>query len=420
MEIELKYGKTYKILSLPSENLIDVLEMRPLPSAEGPTQVVKEKLTNPLGTPPIKELLADKRPESIVIIVSDITRPGPFAVLLRPLINEILSSGFAKNSIRFVIANGTHRKMSKEEMRFQYGDWIVDNFSIENHDCHASDLVYLGTMTSGNELWINRTVAEADFVIATGILNTHYFAGFSGGRKTILPGICGYETIRRNHSNIIHDYARTGNIKDNEIHHEMCEAASKTGVDFCLNMLLNTEKQFVDCFAGDINAVFEEGINAIQRLYAVKFNQYADVVFVSPGGYPKDINFYQSQKSLNNTIELVKNGGTIVLVAECPDGIGQDEMERVLSKADNLDELFRVRKEDIQIGGHRAFATGKLLKKADILVMSSINPEKVRKIHFIPMKSFDDCMDFIIKKHGENFKSYIVPNGSQFFPQYKA
>jgi len=420
MEIKLKYGKTYQTLSLPSGNLIDILKMQPLPAAKDPSRVVKEKLTNPLGTPPFRELLHDKKPKNIVIIVSDITRPGPFAVLLQPLVNEILSSGFAKESIRFVIANGTHRKMSKEEMRFQYGDWIVDNFSIENHDCYANDLVFLGTMQSGNELWINHTVADADFVIATGILNTHYFAGFSGGRKTILPGICGYESIRRNHANIIHDYARIGNIEGNEIHHEMCEAASKTGVDFCLNMLLNDKKGFVDCFAGDIDAVFEEGINAIQRLYAVPFHQYADVVFVSPGGYPKDINFYQSQKSLNNIIELVKRGGTIVLVAECPDVIGQDEMERMLSEADNLDQLFQVRKEDIQIGGHRAFATGRLLKKADILVVSKMGPERMRRIHFTPMESIDQCLKFIKDKHGEDFLAYIVPNGSQFFPQYKA
>jgi nickel-dependent lactate racemase len=393
--------------------------MRSLPPAEEPSQLVKERLTKPLGTPSFKEVLRDKKPENIVIIVSDITRPGPFAVLLRPLVDEILSSGFSKDSIRFVIANGTHRKMSKEEMRFQYGDWIVDNFSIENHDCYANDLVFLGTLTSGNELWINRTVAEADFIIATGILNTHYFAGFSGGRKTILPGICSYETIRKNHSNIIHDYARIGNIEGNEIHREMCEASSKTGVDFCLNMLLNNKKQIVDCFAGDIDAVFEEGINAIHRLYAVPFHQYADVVFVSPGGYPKDINFYQCQKSLNNTIELVRTGRTVVLVAECPDGIGQDEMERVLSEADSLDELFKVKQEDIQIGGHRAFATGKLLKKADILVVSSIDPERVERIHFKPMESIDKCINFIKDKHGEDFSAYIVPNGSQFFPQYR-
>jgi len=416
MNIKLKYGKGYKELKISSENIIDVLEMKAIPACKNPYQLIKQKLNSPIGTESLSKLLEKTMPENIVVIISDITRPGPFEQLLKPLVDEILATCIDMNKIRFVIANGTHRKMTDAEMRFQYGNWIVDNFSIQNHDCHASNLVSYGKMESGNELKINKTVANADFLITTGILNTHYFAGFGGGRKSILPGVCGYETIRRNHSNIIYDYARLGNLEGNLIHLEMCEAAEKVGVDFCLNMLINDKKMLVDCFTGDIEKVFEIGVTAIKKLCSVKFHQCVDVVFVSAGGYPKDISFYQSQKALNNTIELVKDGGTIVLVAKCGEGVGQDEMERVLISSKNLDELFAVKQEDIQIGGHRAFATGKLLKKADILVISSMKPEKVKSIHFIPMDSFDDCKDFIIKKHGKDFRSYIIPNGSMFFP----
>jgi len=416
MNIKLKYGKGYKDFKISSENIIDILEMKATPACRNPYQLIKQKLKSPIGTSPFSELIKEKNSRNIVIIVSDITRPGPFEQLLKPLVDKILATGIGMNKIRFVIANGTHRKMTEDEMRFQYGDWIVDNFPIENHNCRADDLVSYGKMRSGNELRINKTVANADFLITTGVLNTHYFAGFSGGRKSILPGVCGYETTRRNHSNIIYDFARLGNLDGNFIHLEMSEAAEKVGVDFCVNMLINAKKQLVDCFAGDIDKAFLSGVDAIRKLYSVKFHQYADVLLVSASGYPRDINFYQSQKALNNTIDLVKQGGTIVLVADCGEGVGQDEMERVLTSAKNLDELFSIKQEDIQIGGHRAFATGKLLKKADILVISSMKPEKVRRIHFTPMKSFDDCMNFIIKKHGKDFKSYIVPNGSMFFP----
>ncbi|MEA3475425.1 MAG: nickel-dependent lactate racemase [Candidatus Cloacimonadota bacterium] len=416
MNIKLKYGKGCKELKISSENIIDVLEMKEIPTCKNPYQLIKQKLNSAIGTESLSKLLEKKMPKNIVVIISDITRPGPFEQLLKPLVDEILATGIDRSKIRFVIANGTHRKMTDAEMRFQYGNWIVDNFSTQNHDCRASNLVSYGKMESGNELKINKTVANADFLITTGILNTHYFAGFGGGRKSILPGVCGYETIRRNHSNIIYDYARLGNLEGNLIHLEMCEAAEKVGVDFCVNMLINAKKQLVNCFAGDIDKVFHTGAEAIRNLYSVKFSQYADVVITSAGGYPKDINFYQSQKALNNIIDLVKDGATIVMFAECKDGVGQDEMERVLASAKNLDELFSIKQKDIQIGGHRAFATGKLLKKADILVISSMKPEKVRRIHFIPMKSFDDCIDFIIKKHGKDFSSYIVPNGSMFFP----
>ncbi|MCK4358289.1 MAG: nickel-dependent lactate racemase [Candidatus Cloacimonetes bacterium] len=416
MNIKLKYGKDYKELNISSKNIIDILEMKSIPAHENHYKLVKQKLNSPIGTKPLSKFIKERNPKNIVIIISDITRPGPFEELLPPLIDEILETGFEKDKIQFVIANGTHRKMTDEEIRFQYGKWIFDNFIIKNHDCRADDLVSYGKMKSGNELLINKIVANADFLITTGILNTHYFAGFSGGRKSILPGICGYETIRRNHSNIIYDFARLSNLKDNLIHLEMCEAAHKVGVDFCLNMLINDKKELVDCFAGDIDKVFQIGIEAIKKFLSVKFKEPVDVVITSAGGYPKDINFYQSQKALNNTIDLVKQGGTIIIFAESKDGLGQDEMERVLTSAKSLDELFLVKQEDIQIGGHRAYATGKMLKKADILVLSTMKPEKIKKIHFIPMKSFDECMDFIIKKHGKKFKSYLVPNGSMFFP----
>ena len=416
MKIKLKYGNGFKELNIPSKNVIDILKMRSIKQHDNPHQLIKQKLNSPIGSKPLNKLIKERNPLNIVIIVSDITRPGPFTVLIRTLVDVILNIGIKSNKIRFVIANGTHRKMAENEMRFQYGDWIVDNFQIENHDCRADDLVFLGKMKSGNELWINRTVANADFLITIGVLNTHYFAGFGGGRKSILPGICGYETIRRNHSNIIHDYSRLGKLEGNLIHLEMCEAAQKVGVDFSINMLVNHEKQLVDCFAGDISKAFLKGVDGIKELYSVKFHQYADAIFVSVGGYPKDINFYQSQESLNKTIDLVRPNGIIVLIGEWKEGVGQPEMEKVLVSAKNLDELFAVKQKDIQIGGHRAFATGKLLKKVDILVISSMHPDKVRQLHFIPMKSLLDCMNFIMNKFGENFKSYIVPNGSMFFP----
>ncbi|MCK4339692.1 MAG: nickel-dependent lactate racemase [Candidatus Cloacimonetes bacterium] len=416
MQIKLKYGKDYKDLNISSNNIVDILEIKSIHGHENPYKLVKQKLNSPIDSEPLSLLIKERNPKNIVIIISDITRPGPFAELLLPMIDEILQTGIEKDKIQLVIANGTHRKMTENEMKFQYGDCIVDNFYIQNHDCRADDLVSYGKMKSGNELLINKTAANADFLITTGILNTHYFAGFGGGRKSILPGICGYETIRRNHSNIIYDFARLGNLKDNLIHLEMCEAAHKVGVDFCLNMIINDKKEFVACFAGDIDMVFQTGIETIKKILSVKFKEQVDVVITSAGGYPKDINFYQSQKVLNNTIDLVKEGGTIVIFTESKDGLGQDEMERVLTSAKTLDELFLVKQEDIQIGGHRAYATGKMLKKADILVLSTMKPEKVKKIHFIPMNSFDECIDFIIKKHGNNFKSYIVPNGSIFFP----
>ena len=199
----------------------------------------------------------------------------------------------------------------------------------------------------------------------------------------------------------------------------MEEAALKVGVDFNVDMLINDKKELVDCVAGDIRESFYYGTKILTEMYAVKFHKLADVVITSPGGYPKDLNFYQSQKALNNTIDLVRKGGTIVLIASCSEGIGQKQMETVLRNAESLDDLFRVKQEEIQIGGHRAFATGKLLKKCEIIIISDMQDDIVRDLHFTPMNSLDEAVEYVKDKHTDGFQSYIVPNGTLFFPVYQ-
>jgi len=417
MNIKMKYGKGYKECEIPDKNLVGILKMKHIDAIVNPQKVIREKLESPIGSSPLPDLLKKKNPEKIVVIVSDITRPGPFDLMLETLLKELLSYDFPHDRIQCIIANGTHRKMTDSEMRYHYGDWAVDNFSIENHDCRADDLVNLGKLTSGNKLVINKKVAETDFIITVGVISPHYFAGFSGGRKSILPGICGYETIRRNHSNIVHDYAVLGNIEDsNKIHLEMAEAAAIVGVDFTLQAVLNHKKELVQCFAGALDDAFLEGVEFFKEHCSVKYSQKADALIVSAGGYPKDINFYQSQKALNSTFELVKEGGTIILLAECQENIGQNEMEKQLRNAHSVDELLLVDKKNIRIGGHRAFATGRLLKEADILVISSMDPELVKAVFFTPINSIEDGLEFIKEKEGEEYSCYIVPNGSMFFP----
>jgi len=419
MNINLKYGEGYKTCELPDKNLLGILEMKHIEAHENPEEHIRTQLNSPIGSPPLSSLLTEKKPKNIVIIVSDITRFGPFALILETLIKEMLSYGVSSDNIQCVIANGTHRKMTESEMRYHYGEWVVDNFPINNHDCRADDLVHLGTMASGNELSINKRVADADFLITVGVISPHYFAGFSGGRKSILPGICGYETVRHNHSNIVHNYATLGKLDNNKIHLEMTEAAEKVGVNFTVQAVLNHKKELVRCFTGALDQAFYDGVQFFMEHNSVKYSQKADVLIVSAGGYPKDLNFYQSQRALNNTIELIKDGGTIIIVSECRENMGQKEMEKQLRNARTIDDLFLVDQKDIQIGGHRAFATGRLLKQSDILVVSSMDPKLVKAVHFTPVSSIEEALRFVKHKEGDEFSCYIVPNGSMFFPTHK-
>jgi nickel-dependent lactate racemase len=418
MEIKLKYGEGHKTFEIPAKNVLGILEMKHINAHQNPEELIRKKIESPIASPSLHELIRSKQPQNIVIIVSDITRPGPFALLLKILLQELLSYGVSQDSIHIQIANGTHRKLTESEMRYHYGDWVVDDFSIANHDCRADDLVSLGTMKSGNELRVNKKVAEADFIITIGVISPHYFAGYSGGRKSILPGVCGYETIRHNHSNIIHSYAALGKLDGNKIHLEMAEAAAKVGVNFTLQAVLNHKKELVQCFAGALNDAFYEGVKFFNESSSVKFSQKADALIVSAGGYPKDLNFYQSQRALNNTFDLVKDGGTVILVTESRENMGQEEMEKQLRKAKNIDDLFCVDQKDIQIGGHRAFATGRLLKQADILIVSSMDPELVKAVHFTPSESIKEALEFVRKKEGDEFSCYVIPNGSMFFPNF--
>ncbi len=418
MEIKLKYGKGYKTFEIPDRNVLGILEMKHVDAHNNPAELIREKIESPIASPSLRELIKSKQPQNIVIIVSDITRPAPFAILLKTILQELISYGIPQSAIHIQVANGTHRKMTESEMRYHYGNWVVDNFSIANHDCRAVDLVHLGALASGNELYVNKRVAEADFIITIGVISPHYFAGFGGGRKSVLPGISGYETVRHNHSNIIHHYAALGNLEGNKIHLEMTEAAAKVGIDFTVQSILNHEKKLVQCFAGSLNDAFYEGVKFFNENNSVKFSEKADAVIVSVGGYPKDINFYQSQKALNSTIDLVKEGGTVILVTESRENMGQDEMEKQLRKANTVDDLFKVDQKDIQIGGHRAFATGRLLKQADILVISSMDPELVKAVHFIPAESVEEALEFVRNKEGEEFSCYIVPSGGIFYPNF--
>jgi len=194
---------------------------------------------------------------------------------------------------------------------------LVSNYKFINHNSDDPNLKYLGKLKSSNELWVNSIVSQTDFIITTGVIVPHYFAGFSGGRKSILPGICGRKTIEANHSKMVHPDSRAGNLKANPVHQEMQEAAEKVGVDFNINVVTDEHHQIVEIVAGELLTSWQRGVEICKKIYLCPIKKKAEVVIASAGGYPKDINVYQAQKALNNAHQAIKSGGTIVLLAEC-------------------------------------------------------------------------------------------------------
>ncbi len=417
MEVELKYGDSHKQLKLDDKNLIGILEIKKTPGIPDVAEAEIEALANPMGSKKLSEIAKGKK--TACVVVSDYTRGTPYKRpnfnLLLPIIDELHAGGIKDADIKFLVGTGAHRAHTDKENIDNFGEEIVKKYEVISHDCDKNN-VSLGKLSTGNELLLDRVWVESDVRVMTGLITTHYFGGFSGGRKGILPGITARETIRKNHAMIVRPEVDIAKTKGNPISDEMDEAARKAGVDFLLNVVINDKKDIVKIVAGDLEEAYEEGWKACRDLYLVPFKERADVAFACAGGYPKDVSLYQSQKTINNAKLVLKEGGTIVLISECREGIGSDTFAQWLLEASSLDELLNTDPTKIVVGGHTAVGNAKVLKKFDILVVSSIQKEELEKRFYKYAEGIDQAIEWVKNKHGENFKSYVMPQGGLIYP----
>ncbi|MBE3036928.1 MAG: nickel-dependent lactate racemase, partial [Candidatus Atribacteria bacterium] len=381
-----------------------------------PENRLKNLLKNPIAYASRKELIFQKKASKILIIVNDITRPTPYEVILPPLLDELHQIGIKKENIIFMVATGIHRSNSQEEIKEIFGEHIFSAYKFINHDCDDLRSKDLGNLKSGNKLWVDPMVSDSDFIITTGVIVPHYFAGFSGGRKSILPGICGRKTIEANHARMVHPNARAGNLKGNPVHQEMQEAAEKVGVDFNINVVTNEHHEIIEIVAGELLASWQQGVEICKQIYICPIEKKADVVIASAGGYPKDINVYQAQKALDNAYQAVKSGGTIILLAECSEGYGEPTFEKWIEEANTPDDIIKRLKNKFVLGGHKAYSIAKLTKEVEVILISSLPPEKVHKLFFIPMENIAQALNYVQDRYGENFQAYILPSGNTVLP----
>ncbi|AEH51444.1 nickel-dependent lactate racemase family protein [Pseudothermotoga thermarum] len=414
-EIELKYGEKVIKLQIPQNLKCDVL----FPNEESsgvvdPFAEVLESLKNPISSPTLKELLQKHRPRKITILVSDITRPSPSHILVPPILEEITKAGFTLDKVKIVFALGFHRKMTTEEMQKAVGKEVYEKVECLNHD--ISNCVYIGTTKRGTPVEIFKTVFESDFIIATGNLELHWFAGYSGGNKALLPGVCSKRTIEANHSMMLLDGATAGRIEGNPVREDIDEAGKMAGVKFIVNAVLNSKKEIVKVVAGDPVAAHREGTKHIDKMYKVPIKKKYDIVVASCGGYPKDINLYQAQKGLDNAFQAVKPGGIIILVAECREGFGEKTFEEWMRKAKTIDEPLQWIKENFVLGGHKAVGFCRVLKKAEIFLCSKMDPKVVSDIFMQPFDSVDEALKAALKKKGVDADILIMPYANSTLP----
>lgn len=416
MLVDMKYGETEISFEIDCDRVIKILEPNERPGIEDAIEGVRKALRNPIGTPPLGDLVRQQKPNNVVIVVNDITRPTPYEYLLPPLLDCLHENGVSKGQITFLTATGIHDPHSSEQNIEVYGSKLVNEYKFISHcSDDASSLVDLGKLSTGFKLTVNELVVKSDFLITLGVIMPHYFAGFSGGRKSILPGVASRECIEKNHSRMLYLMDDLPPIEKNPVSLEMIEAARLVGVDFILNVVTNSKKEIVKIVAGDLEKAWYEGVSISSDMYEVPIEMKADVAIVSAGGFPRDINVYQAQKALDHADKATKVGGTIILIAECSQGYGEKTFEEWMREATCPDDVIRRIKEKFVMGGHKAYGICKVAKEKEIILISSLSQESTDRLFMRKMDSVEEAIRYVEKKYDR--PSYILmPVGSLTVP----
>lgn len=413
MKITLGIGHGTQDVEVPEKNLLGVLRPNPVAYELTGEDEVKRALENPIGSGKLRDIVHPG--EKIAVISSDITRPMPTWLVMPALLDELYAAGVKPGDITLVFALGSHRKQSEEERKKLAGERAFSEIRCIDGD--PSDCVSYGTTSRGTPVDIVREVAEADRRICLGNIEYHYFAGYSGGAKAIMPGVSTRDAIQNNHSRMIEENACAGKLEGNPVREDIEEAAAMVGVDFILNVVLNEKKQIIHASAGDVVQAHREGCRFLDRLYAVEIPHRADIVIVSQGGAPKDLNLYQTQKALDNAKHAVKKGGIIILAGSCREGFGEKTFEEWILAAKTPQSLITRIHREFRLGGHKAAAIAMVLENAQIFLVSDLEPDLVRRIFMKPFDNVQEAFDCALREKGAGAEVLVMPYGGSTLPR---
>jgi len=411
VEVWLPYGKTEVPVRVPDENLLRVIKPREVPGVDDPALEIKSALEKPFGTARLSEMA--EAGDKAAIVVDDVTRPAPTRLMLPLVLDELCEAGVADGDITIIFGCGTHRSLSEDEMAALIDDEVLKRVKAVCHDSRADNLVSFGSTTRGTEVLVNRTFAEAELKILTGDIGLHYYAGYGGGRKSVLPAVAGWNAVRRNHSLLLDPKARTGNLEGNPVHEDMNEAARMVGVDFTLNVVLNSRREVVGAFAGDFEEVLERGVLLVDEMCKVPIQTQADIVIVSSGGFPHDINLYQAYKAVDHVKDAIKDGGIMILVAECPEGYGNQTFYDWMVEYRSIEKIERQIRRNFIIGGHKAYYLTKQLSRVSIMLVSVMPDSYVTSTFRLKTaKTVNEALNTALRSAGKKSKIYVIPDGA--------
>ena len=417
MQISLPYGKQTLDLSVEDKNLLGILrsDIHNYRAPKSASELVREALENPIGTPRLCEMAKDK--QNVVIISSDHTRPVPSHIIM-PLLLEEIRLGNPNADITILVATGLHRSTTKEELTSKYGKSIVEKEHIVIHDCDdEKNLTHLGTLPSGGELIINRLAAEADLLIAEGFIEPHFFAGFSGGRKSVLPGVASRATVIYNHNSRFVDSpsARTGKLDGNPIHTDMLFAARAAKLAFVVNVVIDSAHDPIYAVAGDCDLAHRKGVDFLSEKCRVKALP-ADIAISTNGGYPLDQNIYQSVKGMTAAEATVKKGGVIIMVSAASDGHGGESFYQTMKTADDLNVLMKSfldrAPEHTLVDQWESQILTRILLHCRVIYVSTCDEGMIRDMHMIPAHDMQEAMQIAKELVGkEDYTVTVIPDG---------
>jgi len=420
VDVWLPYGKTDVCIRIPARNLLGTIEPKEQAGAVDQKSEIERALKEPIGTNRLNEIA---KPESkVAIVIDDTTYSTPSERLLLPILAELTSAGVKNENIAIIFGYGTHRSVKPEDVTHQLDPEVSKLVKVINHDTTAPDLVYIGTTkTHGNKIHVNHVFAEADVKVLVGSVQYHYYAGYSGGRKSVLPAISGTETIRHNHTLLVNPNATAGNLENNPVHIDMTEAARLAKVDFILNVVENKKHEIIKAFAGDVETAFLEATKLVDEIYKVTVDRRADIIVVSTGGYPEDTTLYQALKGIEVSLDAVKRGGVIILVAECIEGYGNQVFYDWMSRLNEIKNVEREVKRNFAAGGQQAYYLLKTLLNHQIILVSSMPDFYASSIFKLKTaRAVNDALNEAFKVTGSASRVWAMPQGNNTLPMYKA
>jgi len=419
MKIRLAYGKKSLNIHLPDEFHPVLVEPEYVPALADQAHSVRDALRRPIGSRALRDIV--RASDKVAVVFNDITRPTPYPVILPALLGEL--EHVRDDHIVLLNANGTHRPNTEHELRMMLGDQIVERFRIvQNDSLDRSTHLHVGTTHNGNEIWLHKEYVECDVRILTGFIEPHFFAGFSGGGKACMPGLALLETVLRNHSvvHIDHPQANWGITYGNPLWEEILEAASIVKPVFLLNVTLNRDQQITGVFAGDLEQAHKQGCTFVSKTAMVPVEQPYDIVITSNAGYPLDLNLYQSIKGISAASAIVKKGGSIIMAADCWDGIpDHGQYARLLHQADSPGHLL----ETIRAPGFlrqdmwQAQIQALISQKAEVYFYSeNLRDEQITAALLRPCHSIEATVQELVLRLGRAPSICVLPEGPQTIP----